>query len=126
MPNKNSQPERKVQIDNIESMSIMGLILKTILEKNISKTKKYNRVKNLNAIYNIGAGKMKVNVSFNNGEITVATGYAPEAVACVEGTLAAFVKIGAGGQFITPFLTRKLKVSGQITSLLPLLAVMRV
>ena len=126
MLNKISQNKAVVKIENIESMSIMGLILKTILERNLAIPKKYKKVQNLNATYNVRAGRMKANISFNNGEISISKGFAPDAIASVEGTLDAFMKVGTGGEFVTPFLMRKLKVSGNYKSLFPLLAVMRV
>lgn len=117
----------EVKIENISSMSIMGLILKAIVDKNIADPVKFQKISAINSTINIQAGKMKVHLIMNNGELEIKHGWAVNPTASVAGSMEAIMNVGKGQYHKVPFsfITRNFKVSGNLMALMPLMTIMK-
>jgi len=117
----------EVKMENPGSMSVAGLIIKSIVERNISDPSRYKKISNVESIINIQAGKMKVHLVLNKGEITLAPGLHPNPTAGVAGTMDAIMNVGLMRFHKLPaaMLRGEFKLGGDIMALLPLMSVMK-
>ena len=117
----------EVRIENASSMSIMGLIIKKIVDNNISKPACYAKIANLDSIINIQAGKMKIHLIMKRGDIELRHGWHANPTASVVGSMDSIMAVGKGQYHKVPlsFITRKFKVSGNLLALLPLMTIMK-
>ena len=117
----------EVRVDNKSSMSILGLILKNIVDKNIADPKVYAKISRVKSIINIQAGRMKVHLLMNRGELEVKPGWHPQPTARVSGSMDAIMNIGKGHFHKVPldFFTLNFKVGGNVFAMLPLLSIMK-
>ena len=117
----------EVKIENPGSMSIVGLIIKTIVERNVSDPSRYKKISNTKSVINIQAGKMKVHLVLNRGELALAPGLHPNPTAGVAGTMDAIMNVGQRRFHKLPaaMLRREFKLSGNIMALLPLMSIMK-
>jgi len=117
----------EVRIENPSSMSIMGLIIKNIVDGNISNPSTYAKIANIDSVINIQAGKMKVHLIMKQGDLEVKHGWSPNAAASVAGSMDAIMDVGKGDYHKIPlsFLSRKFKVGGNLMALMPLMSIMK-
>lgn len=109
-----------LNINNPEKMNLLGLILANILKKNLKNKGVSRLLERLSSSINIKAGRMKVNLRFNKGEIQIRRGFSDNADACVSGTLDAFIDLGLRRNLLNRFLKGDVKIGGNILKLLPL------
>ncbi|MGC9027502.1 MAG: hypothetical protein ACP5JP_08210, partial [bacterium] len=61
-------------IENPDTQNLLGLIIASILEKNLVDPKKQNLIRRLNSLINIQAGKMKINLTLREDNIIIRQG----------------------------------------------------
>ena len=115
-------------ICNTEKANIMVLMLKRILERNLEKPSVLEKIKNLDSIIYLKAGKMICIIIISYGKISLVDEIEinKKYDAKVEGNLKDFLGIALGKYPVVSFLKKKLKVSGNLTALLPLLSLFKV
>jgi len=117
----------EVQIENPASMSILGLIIKTIVDKNISDPAKYAKVADINSVINIKAGKMKIHLIMERGNLEVVHGWHSKPTASVSGSMEAIMNVGKGHYHKIPlsFLALNFRIGGNVFALMPLMSIMK-
>lgn len=117
----------EVRIEEPAKMSIAGLILKKIIDQNISNPAVYAKVKELDCIINIQVGRMKLHLMLKNGDIEIRSGLHPQPTAGVAGSMDAILEVGQRQFYKVPgsFLSGKFKVSGNVLALMPLLNILK-
>jgi len=117
----------EVRIENPGSMSIMGLILKKIVDNNISNPARRAKIANLDSTINIQAGKMKIHLVMKGGDVEIRHGWHANPTATVVGSMDAIMAVGKGHYHKVPlyFITRNFKVGGNLFALLPLMSIMK-
>ncbi len=117
----------EVKIENPGAMSVVGLIIKTIVDRNISNPSRYKKVSNTQSIINIQAGKMKVHLVLDKGELEIRAGSHSSPTAGVAGTMDAIMNVGRRRFHKLPaaMLKREFKLSGNVMALLPMMSIMK-
>jgi ubiquinone biosynthesis protein UbiJ len=110
-----------ITIESPDTQNLFGLIIASILEKNLNEPKKRNLIRRHKSLINIQAGKMKVNLTLSGDNVTIKQGFNDEANAYVKGTLGALLNLGLRRRLIRTFLTGEIKIGGNILRLLPLM-----
>lgn len=117
----------KVKLKEPQSTNLCGLFIKYIIDENLKKfPEKEEKIKKLNGTILIKAGKMKVLLSFKDGEITIENGEIENPTAYVEGSLEIFLKIAVKEKFIMPIITRQIKFKGNFSLLWGMLCIIRI
>jgi len=117
----------EVRIENISSISIMGLIIKSIVDKNIADPSVAKKIARKKSVINIQAGQMKIHLIMNRGDLEIKQGFHDKASASVRGTMTAIMSVGKGEYHKIPleFLRMNFKVGGNVFALMPLLSIMK-
>lgn len=110
-----------VEIIQPERMHLMGLMLASLFEKNLSRPGAIERLKGKNTKIGISAGGMKITLHLKDGNIIIRNGFEGRLDAKVEGTMDGFMAFGVHRRMIGPWLKGKLRVSGNPFALLPML-----
>lgn len=116
----------KVKIE--EDANIMVLMLKRIMERNLQDENLYNMAKKISSKIVIKTNKMAMTIHFNPDFVLLKNGGIENPDVYVYGELKDFLDIAAG-KFISvsiSFLKRKLKIKGNILSLVPLIKILKV
>lgn len=111
---------------NTEKANIMVLMLKRILEKNLQEVVIYEKIKNLDSVIFLKAGKMSCVLKISYGKISLLDEINGKYDAKVEGSLKDFLGIALGKYPVISFFKKKLKISGNPLALLPLLSLFKV
>lgn len=111
---------------NTEKANIMVLMLKKILERNLEEPSVCEKIKNLDSVIYLKAGKMSCVLIISYGKISLLDEINKKYDAKVEGNLKDFLGIALGKYPVVSFLKKKLKVSGNPLVLLPLLSLFKV
>lgn len=116
----------EVKIVEINKISIAGLIIKRIIDNNLQDDRKYRKISRVDSIINIQAGRMKLQLILNRGDIEVKAGHHPNPTASVSGTLEAIMAMGQKKYHQMPikFLTGDFKIGGNPMALLPLMGIL--
>ena len=114
----------KVIILQKEKMPIFGLIIGSVLEKNLEDPKKEKKTRSIRGVIGIQAGKMKIALNFDQENITIHPGWSGKINARCRGTLEAFVSLGLGKNPIIPLLKRKMSMGGNLFLLYKLIPIL--
>jgi hypothetical protein len=115
----NDESRPWVTIEDPPRMNLLGLILSSILERNLEKPELQQRAEKLRAEVAVQAGDMAVTVAFQGGPVLVRRGRGEARPrASVQGSLGAFTKLALGGGMVGPVLSGKLKPGGSLLLLL--------
>ena len=117
----------EVKIEELNRISIAGLILKKIIDQNIADPKKFAKVANLDTVINLGIGRMKLHLIMKFGNIEVRPGHHPNPTASVAGTMDAILDVGQGRYHRVPakFFSGKFKLGGNVMALMPLMHILQ-
>ncbi len=115
-----------IKIEHPENMNLLGLILASILKKNLERENISRIVSKLSSSINIRAGRMEANLTFIDGDVLIRRGFSEKADGYVSGTLNAFVDMGLRRNLLKRFLKGDVKIGGNILKLLPLLKLLSI
>lgn len=117
----------EVKIEELNKMSIAGLILKKIIDQNIADPAKFAKVSNLDSVINLQIGRMKIHLIMKYGAIEVRPGHHSSPTASVAGTMDAILNVGMGQYHRVPakFLSGKFKIGGNVMALMPLMHILQ-
>jgi len=116
----------EVILEKPESMNLLGLILKMIIERNLKQGMMADLVRNTRGNLRLGAGPMKATLKFEGERVVVARDWLEPARAKVAASLDTFLGIGLGKNPVIPFLLGKISLGGNLLWLLKLMPVFQV
>jgi hypothetical protein len=118
-----------ITIDNPPRMNLLGLILGSLVERNLERDEKLRRrfAKLAAARVDIvvEAGRMAVTLRFAEGGLVIKRGAEPGARAAVSGSLDALMGLALGGGMVRPVLSGALKPRGSLRLLLAMKRLLR-
>jgi hypothetical protein len=112
-------------IEDLPGMHLLGLILRSLLQRNLKDPKKARRAAGLRGAVAVQAGEMKLRLDFQPGKLILARGHGQKTRARVKGSLETFLDIALGGSLIQPFVDGQLSIGGNPLFLLRLLPLLR-
>ena len=115
-----------VTIDDPARMNLLGLILGSVLDRNLGRPELAKRAAKLSAEVAVQAGEMAVPLVFRGGEVLVRRGASERPRAAVQGSLGALTKLALGGGLVGPVLRGRLKPRGSLLLLLKLRKLLQV
>lgn len=117
----------EVKIENINKISIAGLILKKIIDKNIADPKKLAKIAAIDSVINLSVGRMKLHLILSRGAIEIRPGHHATPTASVSGTMEAILEVGQGQYHKVPLrlLSGKFKMGGDVMALMPLMSILQ-
>lgn len=121
-----TSPRPAVTIDDPPSMSLLGLILASILERNLADPALQRSAARLRGDVVVQAGEMIVTLSFAEGGVTVRRGAAERPRAAVRGSLDTLMGLSLGRGMVGPVLAGRLKPRGSLLQLLRMRRLLRV
>lgn len=116
----------EVILDRPETMNLLGLILKMIMDRNLSEARMAGIARNTRGNLQIGAGLMKATLCFEGERVVIQRDWAVPRRAKVAADLDTFLAIGLGGNPVLPFLRGKVKVGGNLLWMLKLMPLFQV
>ncbi len=116
----------EVVLENPESINLLGLILKMIIERNLKQGMMEDLVKNTRGNLALGAGPMKATLKFEGERVVIARDWLTPARAKCSASLDTFLGIGLGKNPVLPFLMGKISLGGNLLWLLKLMPVFQV
>lgn len=116
----------QVVLENPETMNLLGLILKVILERNLQEGMIADLVANTRGNLALGAGPMKATLKFEGERVVVQRDWREPSRAKVAASLDTFLAIGLGKYPILPFLLGRISLGGNLLWLLKLMPVFQV
>lgn len=116
----------EVNIEKPSEMNLLGLILATVLEKNLEKPENRRRAEHLEGSVGVRAGRMVVTLRCRPGQITVASGLDDRCRARVSGPMEAFLDVALGKGLVGHVVSGRVKIGGNPFFLLKLLPLLRV
>ncbi len=116
----------RVTIDDPARMNLLGLILGSVLERNLEKPEIERRAARLRAAVAVQAGEMVVTLAFQGGPVQVRRGRPERPRAAVQGSLGALTQLALGGGLVGPVLRGRLKPRGSWLLLLRLRKLLQV
>ncbi len=114
-----------VVVEGPETMNLLGLLLRSILERNLADPAKAGRAARLRGEVAVRGGKMRVTLKFAEGSITITRAAAAKPRARVEGSLAAFLGVARGKGLAGAWLSGRLSAKGNLLFLLKILPLLR-
>jgi hypothetical protein len=114
----------EVTIHDPERMNLLGLILGSLIERNVAGDPELKRrFDRLEGAVAVTAGRMAITLRFGRGSLTVERGAAAGTRASVRGSLDTLMGLSLGKGMVGPFLSGKLKARGTLflLKLMPLL-----
>ncbi len=84
----------QVQVDDPGGLNLVGLILRELVNQNLQKPKVARKVKKMNLVMEIKAGKMFVTLRAQNGVVSMHNGSAPDVHLKVRGSMNDFLSLG--------------------------------
>ena len=106
-----------VTVDDPERMSLLGLILASIIRRNLEHEENLARLKRLD-------GALAVTLRFADGALTVTRAQEDKPRAAVSGTMDSLMGVSLGQGMVGPWLAGKLKTRGNLLFLLKMLPLM--
>lgn len=114
-----------IRVDRLDSMNLLGLFVRDLMERNLARPPAAARARRLRGRVALKAGRMAVTLCFHNGEVALERGADERANAAVEGSLAAFLRLGLGQNPLRAVLTRQVKVRGNLWLLAQTMGLLR-
>ena len=114
-----------VVVEAPETMNLLGLLLRSILERSLADPAKADRASRLNGDVAVRGGRMRVTLKFAPGGITITRTAAARPRARVEGSLAAFLGVARGKGLASAWLSGRLSAKGNLLFLLKILPLLR-
>ena len=105
-------------------MSLLGLILASIITRNLEREENLKRLQKLSGAVQVTAGEMMVTLRFEQGRLTVVRGGDDKARAAVSGSMESLMGVALGQGMVGPWLAGRLKASGNLFMLLKMLPLM--
>jgi hypothetical protein len=106
-------------------MNLLGYFLRSMTERNLKSEKGLRAFSQLKGAILLGASDMRVTLRFVGGDLIVSLGDQGKTDAGVCGSLDALLGVALGRELIAPVLSGKLRVSGKVWRILPLLSFLR-
>ncbi|HOX43859.1 MAG TPA: hypothetical protein PK668_09675 [Myxococcota bacterium] len=120
-----SQPAIVVHLEEPARMNLLGLILRSLLTRNLAEPRLARRALALRGAVAIQAGDMQVGLCAEPGRLVIRRGAPARPRASVRGSLPVFLDIALGGSLLGPLLDGELHVGGNPLALLKLLPLIR-
>lgn len=114
-----------VVVEAPETMNLLGLLLRSILERNLADPAKAGRAARLRGEVAVRGGKMRVTLRFAEGGVTITRVPAARPRARVEGSLPAFLGVAQGKGLASAWLSGRLSAKGNLLFLLKILPLLR-
>jgi hypothetical protein len=107
-----------VIIQDAPSMNLLGLILASILERNLVDPRRKQIFEKLSGDVVVQAGEMVVTLAFDQGKLAVSRGAVARPKASIRGSLDTLMRLSLGGGMVGPTLSGRLKPRGNLLLLL--------
>ncbi len=117
---------KRVTIEDPPRMNLLGLILASVIERNLEDADKLRRCEKLKGNVVVAAGEMVVTLKFDGGGVSVARGAQEPCRARVQGRMDALIELALGGGMVGPWLAGRLKTKGSLVLLLKMRRLMQV
>jgi ubiquinone biosynthesis protein UbiJ len=114
-----------VVLEAPETMNLLGLLLRSILERNLADPAKAGRAARLKGEVAVRGGKMRVTLRFAPEGVTITRAAAARPRARVEGSLAAFLGVAQGKGIVSAWLSGRLSAKGNLLFLLKIMPLLR-
>ena len=111
----------RVELVDPESMNLLGLLMKGLLERNMAKHAIRSKVESLRGDIAVTAGKMTVTLRFKEGGLTILRDAPESPLAWVRGGMTSLLGLVTGNGMIFPVLTGKIRFGGNPFVLLQML-----
>ena len=115
----------RVVIDDPPTMSLLGLLLGSIIERRAESPEGQKRLGKLKGAMVVEAGKMAISMRFAEGRVTISRGSVEGPRARVRGSMDALMKIALGGGMIGPWLAGRIQTQGSLPMLLKVMPLMK-
>jgi hypothetical protein len=115
-----------VTIDDPPRMSLLGLILGSILTRNLDDPRRQRVAARLRGEIVVQAGEMVVTLSCRGDEVRICRGASDRPRAAIRGELHTLIDLALGGGMIGPVLAGRLRPRGSLSTLLRLRSLLRV
>ena len=115
----------RVTVDQPETMNLLGLLLRSILERRLTDEAARKRAARLRGDLLVQGGRMRVTLRFADGHVTITRTTSKRPRARVAGTLTGFLAVARGGGIVRPLLRGELKAGGNLVWLLRILPLLR-
>jgi hypothetical protein len=119
------QPEVRVVLEDPARMNLLGLILRSLLSRNLRDPRRARRAAGLRGVIAIQAGDMQIGLCAEPGQLTLRRGAPARPRARVRGSLPVFLDLALGGSLLKPLLDGEVSVGGNLLLLLRLLPLIR-
>jgi hypothetical protein len=119
------RPAVSVVIEEPETMNLLGLLLHSILQRNLADPVKASRATHLRGEVAVRGGRMRVRLRFEESGITITRRAAARPRARVEGSLAALLGVALGRGLVSAWLSGRLSARGNLLFLLRMLPLLR-
>ena len=116
----------EVVLEKPESMNLLGLILKLLLEGNLQDPDMVAKARGTKGNLRLGAGPMKITLVFEGERLTIKRDWDTPSRAKCAASLDTFLAIGLGGNPVIPFLQGKVRIGGNLFWLLLLMPLFQV
>lgn len=116
----------EVVIDDPPTMSLLGLLLGNMLERQVIKAEHQRRLARLRGDVLVEVGEMAITLRFGDGALTVLRGAREKPRARVRGSMDALLGIALGGSMVGPWLSGAIKTKGNLFLLLRMIPLLRV
>ena len=117
--------DARVIIDDPPSMSLLGLMLGNIIDRQSDRPEVVKRLQKLRGALVVEAGHMTITMQFGDGKVTIKRGPVDSPKAKVRGSMSAMLDISLGGGMVGPYLSGRIKTRGSLLMLLRVLPLLR-
>ena len=114
-----------VEIVNIENISLLGLMVGRMIERNIADAKKARAAQKVSGKVGVTAGRMEVTLEFDRNTIRIHGGLQKPLRAAIRGSLSELLQIAVGKHPIVSFLQGRVKLGGNPLFALKIMPFMR-
>ena len=115
-----------VAVEDPQKMNLLGLLLANVVERALENPKTQRKCGPMKGDVQVKAGRMSVRLRFNQGRVEVVRASDAGARASVRGDLETLTDVSLGGGVVRHFLSRRLRVAGNVLFLLKTLPFLRI
>jgi hypothetical protein len=115
----------RVEVDKPESMNLLGLLMKGLLQDNLAVEANARRAEGLRGDVQVQAAGMIVTLRFGPGVVSILAGAAGPARARVRGGMEDLLGMVTGAGLIGPVLAGRVRVGGNLLLLLRMLPLIK-
>ena len=115
----------RVEVEHPESISLMGLLMRGLIEENLRIEANARRVARMRGDVAVQAGGMAVTLSFGDGGVTIRGGTPEHPAARVSGGMEDLLGMVTGGGLVGPVLSGRVRIGGNPFMLLRILPLIR-